>query len=142
MWLIPMPLTVSETLEIEKIVGVTKNKQQSVEAMIEAVEAIAKSMQNGECNLDESIQSYEKAMRLLQSCQGQLDKAEKSIKILEQNLEGQMEEHPFSEHQKEDGSETVADFTGTASGSSRKQRKKPPESIDNSADDSDSLNLF
>ena len=84
----------------------------SIESMLEEIESIAEAMQNGELSLEDAIRQYEKAVILLQNCQKSLHKAERSIKMLEERGE-QLIEKDFAEHDKEDGSESLASYTGT-----------------------------
>jgi len=109
---------------------------QNIESMIEEIESIIRVMENGNSSLDESISSYEKGMKLINDCSTKLNKAEKSIKIIEKKLNGNFEESIFLEHEKEDGSETVDSFKNAV-----KTKSKP---IKTKAEDvsQDDLELF
>lgn len=70
-------------------------EKKSFEENLAELESIAKSLENGELNLDAAIAAFEKGMELSKECTKKLDEAEKKINILVQNENGQVNEESF-----------------------------------------------
>lgn len=69
----------------------------SFESAMEELELIAKSLEKGDLNLDESVKQFEKGIKLSKKCNEILESAEKRISILIQDGEDLKEEeftHP------------------------------------------------
>lgn len=69
----------------------------SFESAMEELELIAKSLEKGDLNLDESVKQFEKGIKLSKKCNEILESAEKRISILIQDGEDFKEEeftHP------------------------------------------------
>lgn len=64
----------------------------SFESAMEELELIAKSLEKGDLNLDESVKQFEKGIKLSKKCNEILESAEKRISILIQDGESLKEE--------------------------------------------------
>lgn len=69
----------------------------SFESAMEELELIAKSLEKGDLNLDESVKQFEKGIKLSKKCNEILENAEKRISILIQDGEELKEESFTSE---------------------------------------------
>ena len=58
------------------------------EEAIETLETIVGQMEDGKIGLDDSLNKYEEAMKLIQVCQDKLSQAEKKIEIIKKNNTG------------------------------------------------------
>lgn len=65
------------------------------EETIKKLELIAKELENGDLNLDESVSKFEQGMKLSKICNEILESAEKRISILIKNDDG-VEEEEFN----------------------------------------------
>lgn len=65
----------------------------SFESAMEELELIAKSLEKGDLNLDESVKQFEKGIKLSKKCNEILESAEKRISILIQDGEKLKEEN-------------------------------------------------
>ena len=72
-----------------------KNKLSFEEALTQ-LEDIVQNLENGNLNLDESIEVFQKGIELCNFCSKKLDDAEKKITMLIQTQSGEFEEIPFS----------------------------------------------
>lgn len=52
------------------------------EESLASLEAIVSSMEDGELSLEESLQAFEKGIRLTRECQSALHKAEQKVQVL------------------------------------------------------------
>lgn len=66
-------------------------KKESFENMIEKLETIVDSMDNGEITLEDSMKSYEEGIKLCNKLYKVLNDAEGKIKVLEDNKEEDFE---------------------------------------------------
>ncbi|KRU30688.1 small subunit of exodeoxyribonuclease 7 [Clostridium sporogenes] len=66
-------------------------KKESFENMLEKLETIVESMDNGEITLEDSMKSYEEGIKLCNKLYKVLKDAEGKIKILEDNKEEDFE---------------------------------------------------
>lgn len=57
-------------------------KKQSFEQAMSRLEEIVKTLERGECDLDESLKLFEEGAKLARSCNEMLDKAEQKVNIL------------------------------------------------------------
>ncbi|MCI8485701.1 MAG: exodeoxyribonuclease VII small subunit [Clostridia bacterium] len=64
----------------------------SFESAMEELELIAKTLEKGDLNLDESVKQFEKGIKLSKKCNEILESAEKKISILIQDGEDLKEE--------------------------------------------------
>lgn len=54
----------------------------SFESSLHALDRIVRELESGQLGLDEALASYEKGIRLLSQCRGQLDAAERQVALL------------------------------------------------------------
>ena len=66
----------------------------SFEDKMNELEQIAKELENGELNLDESMKKFEEGMKISKECTKILDEAEKKITILIED-NGKLEENKY-----------------------------------------------
>jgi len=66
------------------------------EETMKELETIVKELENGDLNLDESVEKFEKGMNLSKNANKMIEEAEKKIMILIKNEDGVSEEK-FSE---------------------------------------------
>ncbi|AJD32745.1 exodeoxyribonuclease VII small subunit [Clostridium sporogenes] len=66
-------------------------KKESFENMLEKLEIIVESMDNGEITLEDSMKSYEEGIKLCNKLYKVLNDAEGKIKVLEDNKEEDFE---------------------------------------------------
>ena len=59
-------------------------KQASLEESFEKIEKIITSLEDGKVTLEESFKLYNEGLKLVKSCNSQIDKVEKQIIILNQ----------------------------------------------------------
>lgn len=64
------------------------------ESMKELEEIVAK-LENGSATLDESLEYFEKGIKLSKSCQKMLDTAEKKVSVLIAGADGEPEKQDF-----------------------------------------------
>lgn len=70
-------------------------KKVDFEKSMEELEEIVAKLEKGELNLDESVEEFEKGMKISKECSKILENAEKRITMLLQK-EGNIEEENFS----------------------------------------------
>lgn len=70
-------------------------KKVDFEKSMEELEEIVAKLEKGELNLDESVEEFEKGMKISKKCSKILENAEKRITMLLQK-EGNIEEENFS----------------------------------------------
>ncbi|MBE6608004.1 MAG: exodeoxyribonuclease VII small subunit [Ruminococcaceae bacterium] len=68
----------------------------SFEDMLSELEKIVAQLENGEASLEEAVELYKKGTLLASKCAKLLDNAEKQIKILVNNKDGELTEKDFS----------------------------------------------
>lgn len=69
--------------------------KKTFEDNLKELEDIATKLENGNLNLDEAIEEFEKGMKLSKECTKKLDEAEKRINILVGNENGDVIEEKF-----------------------------------------------
>jgi exodeoxyribonuclease VII small subunit len=75
-----------------------KSEQQepaSFEAALKELEAIVKQLESGEAKLEESLQLFERGVRLSRFCSQKLEEAEKKIELLVKDSRGEYKAVPF-----------------------------------------------
>ena len=70
-------------------------KKQSFEEAFTSLENIVEKMESGELSLDESLASFEEAIKLVKFCNSELDQAEQKVKILTEGADGIVSDEPF-----------------------------------------------
>lgn len=74
------------------------NKEKlTFESAVARLDEIVKLLEKGNTPLDESLGLYEEGVSLVRFCNGELDNAEKKIKMLVTNDDGELVETDFSE---------------------------------------------
>jgi exodeoxyribonuclease VII small subunit len=63
--------------------------KKNFETSLEKLEELVGSLENGELSLDESIDQFENGIKLYKSCRELLDKAEKKVNVLTDDLNEQ-----------------------------------------------------
>lgn len=63
-------------------------KTLSFEHSLKSLEDIVQTLENGETPLDETLQKFEEGMKLVQFCHGKLNEAEKKLKLLVKDKNG------------------------------------------------------
>ena len=71
-----------------------KRKPVDFERSLRELEALVERMEEGELSLEDSLQTYERGIRLSRLCQQALDEAEKRIEILT-SRDGRVDLEPF-----------------------------------------------
>lgn len=66
------------------------------EQSITELEKIVDRLENGDVTLDESLELFEKGIKLSKSCQKMLDSAEKKVSVLMANDDGEMIKEDFA----------------------------------------------
>lgn len=69
--------------------------KKTFEDNLKELEDIATKLENGNLNLDEAIEEFEKGMKLSKECTKKLDEAEKKINILVEDENGDVIEEKF-----------------------------------------------
>ncbi|MDD6762120.1 MAG: exodeoxyribonuclease VII small subunit [Clostridiales bacterium] len=65
------------------------------EASMAELEEVVAQLETGDISLDDSLKLFEKGIKLAKSCQKKLDEAERRVKILTADAEGEMTEEDF-----------------------------------------------
>ena len=72
------------------------NALNDFEHSLEELEAIVEKMERGELSLEQSLEAFEKGVKLTRNCQATLRKAEQRVhELLKEN--GELKEVPFSD---------------------------------------------
>lgn len=66
-------------------------KTQTFEKAMKRLEEIGQSLETGDIALEESIKLYEEGIQLMDFCQKKLDEAEKKVKKLSRDSEGEFQ---------------------------------------------------
>ncbi|MCI0411673.1 exodeoxyribonuclease VII small subunit [bacterium] len=67
----------------------------SFEAALKELEGIVKQLETGEAKLEESLQLFERGIRLSRFCSQKLEEAEKKIEMLVKDSRGEYTSVPF-----------------------------------------------
>ena len=70
--------------------------KENLEESMKKLETIVTELENGDLNLDESVQKFEDGMKLAKKCNEILEEAEKKITILLEK-DGELKEEKFKE---------------------------------------------
>jgi len=86
--------TISGTEKITS--NANDNALNDFEHSLEELEAIVEKMERGELSLEQSLEAFEKGVKLTRNCQATLRKAEQRVhELLQEN--GELKEVPFSD---------------------------------------------
>jgi exodeoxyribonuclease VII small subunit len=77
-------------------------KTQTFEKAMKRLEEIGQSLDTGDIALEESIKLYEEGIELIDFCKKKLDEAEKKVKKLSRNSEGEFDISPLDGPQPEE----------------------------------------
>jgi exodeoxyribonuclease VII small subunit len=72
-----------------------KDEKLTFEDAMNNLEEIVAELEKGELSLDQSVEKFKKGMEISNYCNDMLDSAEKSIKVLLKDQNGDIEEEPF-----------------------------------------------
>ena len=75
-----------------------EKKKVTFEENIEKLEEILTKLEDEKLPLDTSVKLYEEGMKLISKCNRELEDAERKIKILTKNSEGEIVETPITEN--------------------------------------------
>ena len=67
------------------------------EEAMNALEGKVKSLENGNMSLDESIAAFEEAVKLVRICNEKLENAERRVRILAEQADGQVTDMAFED---------------------------------------------
>ena len=70
------------------------SENNNFEESMKKLETIVEELENGNLNLDESVQKFEDGMKIAKQCNNMLEDAEKKITILLEN-DGELKEENF-----------------------------------------------
>ena len=72
-----------------------KIEELSFEAAVRRLETISAELEKEKIELDESLKLYEEGVKLIRYCNKLLDEAERKVKLLAVNSDGEIEEKDF-----------------------------------------------
>lgn len=72
-----------------------KSKKPGFEEALSRLEEIVRALETGNTPLDRSLELYEEGITLVKSCESELKKVEKKIKILTSDQNGNVTEEDF-----------------------------------------------
>ena len=72
-------------------------KKKSFEEAFSSLENIVEKMESGALSLDESLEAFEEAIKLVKFCNSELEQAEQKVRILTASAEGIVSDEPFVE---------------------------------------------
>lgn len=72
------------------------------EEALEKLEECVKLLESPELGLDESIKTFEEAVRLVKICDEKLERAEAKVRILTESNDGSVTDAPFGVNRDED----------------------------------------
>ncbi len=72
-------------------------KNKTYEGAMEELKALSDALESGELSLDESLETYAKAVELIKFCNEKLRDVKKRMTVLIEGLSGDIKEVPFVE---------------------------------------------
>ncbi len=82
---------------------VKKNKKEiKFEAALKRLEDIVSKLEEGDLELEKSIELFEEGIRMAKGCQKKLDEAEKKIERLTRDRDGSLTTEPVKDHTDDD----------------------------------------
>ena len=72
-----------------------ENNEFNFEAALVRLEEIARSLENGNAELESSLSLFEEGVGLIKECNARLDAAEQKVKLLVNNGNGAYDEQPL-----------------------------------------------
>lgn len=82
-------------LKIKSLFGGNDMAAKTFEESMKELEAVAAKLESGDVTLDESLKLFETGIKLSKSCQKKLDEAERKVKILVAEANGEMVKKDF-----------------------------------------------
>jgi exodeoxyribonuclease VII small subunit len=76
-------------------------KDMKFEEALLLLEDITRKLEGGSLPLDESIKAYEEAVKLIALCNEKIQNAEQKVRILTENLNGEISDAPFMSEENE-----------------------------------------
>ena len=73
----------------------TGSKQPGFEEALARLEAIVKSLEEGDLPLEDSLRLFEEGVSLTRLCAAKLEEAQRRIDVLTRDEQGRLELHPF-----------------------------------------------
>ncbi len=73
------------------------NKEQSFEASLKRLEQIVSKLEDGDQELEKSLELFEEGVAMAKNCQKKLDEAEKKIAKLVRDKDGKLGEEPMDD---------------------------------------------
>ena len=70
-------------------------KDINFEEAIKKLESEVKRLESGNMSLDESIDAFESAIKLVKICNDKLENAERKVRILTENADGTVSDMPY-----------------------------------------------
>ena len=70
-------------------------KKMNFEEAIKKLESEVKKLESGNMTLDESIDAFEQAIKLVKICNDKLENAERRVRILTEEADGSISDAPF-----------------------------------------------
>jgi len=77
-------------LEPENLMA-NKEKEESFETCLAALEQVVDKIESGEMNLEESLATFEKGVHLVKTCNEKLNAVERRIELLTKDPEGKLQ---------------------------------------------------
>ena len=74
-----------------------KIDKNSFEELLDELEAVVASLENGELDLEEAMASFKKGVDLSKECHARLDDADRKVKLLRKQASGAIVEEDFPE---------------------------------------------
>lgn len=71
------------------------NKKKSFEQAMTELEEKVKSLESGSLSLDESLEAFSEAVKLIKTCNSKLNGAKEKARILIENKDGSVTDTPF-----------------------------------------------
>ncbi len=73
-----------------------EHKKESFESSLKRLDEIVKALEGGSADLDAALELYEEGVSLVRLCGKMLDDAEKKIKLLQSDEDGNISEKDFN----------------------------------------------
>jgi exodeoxyribonuclease VII small subunit len=77
-----------------------KKKDEGFEEHLDALERIVEELESGELALDDSMARFQEGVERLKSCTKMLESAEKQVRVLVRDADGELSEEPFADEEK------------------------------------------
>ncbi|HKV38951.1 MAG TPA: exodeoxyribonuclease VII small subunit [Blastocatellia bacterium] len=76
---------------------IATSTEKSFESSLKELEEIVQSLEAGDLPLEQSLELFEKGVRITRECQTRLDEAERKVEILLKGADGKVVTRPFEE---------------------------------------------